>query len=95
MMNQRQSIGFTRVFSPGFHIEWENKMFERRHKNPMFKRFRYFGPRWELIWIAWFLVFCRRMLLNNLEREKVDWLFKDRNVFYVLEGLDKKYRAIN
>ena len=95
MLQARSKLGFTRIFSPGAHIEGEVKIFDRRHKNQMFKRFRYFGPRGELLWGLLLFSFYKRMALNNLEREKIDQLFVDRNVYFRIENIDKKYKSIS
>jgi hypothetical protein len=83
LMWNRNRIAFTRLIGPGFHMEAEKSLFDKRFKLPMFRHFRYFGPRGELF--IYFLVFCgvNRQIKNNIQRENnIDSLLNDRNTYF-------------
>lgn len=88
IIQAKSKIGFTRVFYSGFHIEGDKKIWDRRFKTQMFKNFKYFGPRGELLWLFGALVIFRTFAENNMKREKIDKHFVDRNVFYYLKNND-------
>ena len=83
LMWNRNRIALTRLIGPGFHMEAEKSLFDRRFKLQMFRHFRYFGPRGELF--IYFLIFLgfKELINNNIEREKnIDSLLNDKNTFF-------------
>lgn len=84
LMQNRRRIGFTRIFYPDFHIEGDNKIFDRRLKNSVFKSFRYFGPRGEILWGIGLALLYKSFTLNNIKRESIEKHFLDKNVFYIV-----------
>ena len=83
LMWNRNRIALTRLIGPGFHMESEKNLFDRRFKLPMFRHFRYFGPRGELF--IYFLMFMgiNRAIKNNIKREEnIDSLLNDRNTYF-------------
>jgi hypothetical protein len=95
LMYNRSRVGLHRVFGPGFHMEAEHYLFDRRLKLPMFRHFRHFGPRGELF--VYFLVILglKKMINNNLQREEnIESLLNDRNTFFKVE-LPVKYRKLD
>ena len=83
LMWNRNRIALTRLIGPGFHMESEKNLFDRRFKLPIFRHFRYFGPRGELF--IYFIMFCgiNRAIKNNLKREEnIDSLLNDKNTYF-------------
>jgi hypothetical protein len=86
LMYNRSRVGLHRVIGPGFHMEAEHYLFDRRFKLPMFRHFRYFGPRGELFIYFLLLVGIRKAVTNNLQREEnIESLLNDRNTFFKVE----------
>jgi len=95
LMYNRSRVGLHRVIGPGFHMEGEHSLFDRRFKLPMFRHFRYFGPRGELFVYFVVLLGLRKMINNNLQREEnIESLLNDRNTFFKAE-LPLKYRKLD
>ena len=95
LMYNRSRVGLHRVFGPGFHMEAEHYLFDRRFKLPMFRHFRYFGPRGELFVYFLVLLGLRKVINNNLQREEnIESLLNDRNTFFKVE-LPLKYRKLD
>lgn len=86
LMYNRSRVGLHRVIGPGFHMESEHYLFDRRFKLPMFRHFRYFGPRGELFVYFLVLLGLRKVVTNNLQREEnIESLLNDRNTFFKVE----------
>ena len=82
MMYARSRISFTRVFAPGFHIEAEEYIMDKRLKGGMFRHFRYFGPRGEILFYFFLVLAASRLVRNNLQRENnIEEVLNDTNVF--------------
>lgn len=82
----RRRVSFTRLFAPGIHIEAEDYIMDKRLKGGVFKHFRYFGPRGEILFYALFALVCARIAKNNICREKsIDSVLNDRNVYLKVE----------
>ena len=78
----RTRVSFTRMFAPGIHIEAEDYILDKRLKGGIFRHFRYFGPRGEILFYAFFVIVGTRILMNNIRREEtIDSLLNDRNVY--------------
>jgi hypothetical protein len=87
-------LSFTRLFGPGFHIEGEGTIFDRRLKGTYMKHFRYFGARGELLIYALTILLMSRFIKRNFERqENIESLFNDRNVYFKVD-LPSQYRKI-
>lgn len=82
IIQAKSNLGFTRIFYPGMHIEGDKKIFLRKNKNQIYKKFRYFGPKGELLWgIGIFFTFSI-LTKNNMERERLNSYLVDKNVYY-------------
>ncbi len=82
----RRRVSFTRLLSPGIHIEAEDYIMDKRLKVGMFRHFGYFGPRGEILLYFFTACFATRIMLLNLRREtNIESLLNDRNVFLKLE----------
>ena len=93
-MYNRRRLSFTRAFGPGFHIEGESSIFDRRLKGTYMKHFRYFGARGELIVYTLAIALMSRFIKRNFERqENIESMFNDRNVYFKVD-LPFKYRQI-
>lgn len=84
ILYSRLKIGFSKILYPFSHIEGTNKMFDKRFNMTIYKKFTYFGPRAELLWVLALVLVANKISKNNLERENLDKHFVDRNVFYKL-----------
>lgn len=94
MLYNRRKLSFTRVFGPGFHIEGQSVIFDRRLKGTYMKHLRYFGARGELLIYTLAIGFMSHFIRKNFERqENIESLFSDRNVYFKVE-LPYKYRKI-
>ncbi len=83
LLYNRSRVGLHRIFGPGFHMEAEHYLFDRRFKLPMFRHFRYFGPRGELFIYCIFILGLKKMIDNNIQREEnIESLLNDRNTFF-------------
>lgn len=88
IIHYKHTIGFTRIFYPGVHLEGEVKIWERRFRNRMFKHWRYLGPRGEGLYIILAAYLIRRFVQKNLEREEVDKLLVDRDTYFIAKKLN-------
>jgi hypothetical protein len=95
MLYNRRKLSFTRLFGPGFHIEGQDTVWDRRLKGTYFRHFRYFGPRGEFLIYAGVICLVSGFLKRNFKRQdNIEALFNDRNVFFKLE-LPYEKRKIN
>jgi len=86
LMYNRSRVSLHRALGPGFHMEGEHSLFDRRFKLPMFRHFRYFGPRGELFIYFLLILGLRKIINNNIQREEnIESLLNDRNTFFKLE----------
>jgi hypothetical protein len=83
MLNSRTKLGFSKLFYSYFHAEGATKMFDRRYKTPIIQKTRLFGPRAEVLYLIAISIGACILTRNNLQRERIDENFKDRNVFYI------------
>ena len=91
----RRRVSFTRIFAPGIHIEAEDYIMDKRLKGGMFRHFRYFGPRGEIIFYGLFTMTCVCIAKTNINREEaLESVLNDRNVYLRLD-LPYNYRKIN
>ena len=95
MLWARNKISFTSLFAPGMHIESEKEIWDRRLKGRIFRHFRYFGGRGEIIIYTIFILSLARLARNNLNRQgNIESLLNDRNVYNKIE-LPFNQRVIN
>lgn len=95
LMYNRSRVGLSRALGPGFHMEAEHYLFDRRFKLPMFRHFRYFGPRGELLIYFLLVLGLKKLITNNLQREEnIESQLNDRNTFLKLD-LPAKYRRLD
>ncbi len=95
MLYARKRVSFTRMFAPGIHFEAEDYIMDKRLKGGMFRHFRYFGPRGEIIWygLATMALIC--VCKMNIKREEnIEGVLNDNNVYLKLE-LPMESRKIN
>ena len=82
MLYARRRVSFTRIFAPGIHIEAEDYIMDKRLKGGIFRHFRYFGPRGEILFYFGLVLGLRQLFLNNINREEnIDSVLNDRNVY--------------
>ena len=82
MLYARRRVSFTRIFAPGIHIEAEEYIMDKRLKGGIFRHFRYFGPRGEILFYFGLVLGLRQLFLNNINREEnIDSVLNDRNVY--------------
>lgn len=86
VLYNRSRIGISRLFGAGFHMEGEHSLFDRRYKLPMFRHFRYLGPRGEIFVYFLLLVGITKLIKNNLKREEnIESLLNDKNTYFKVE----------
>ena len=56
ILYSRSRVSFLRLWAPGIHIEGEDYIFDKRLKGGMFRNFRYFGPRGEILFYFFFVL---------------------------------------